>query len=134
LKVRLVKIHDDYSEYEALEDGTIFTSCGDHATFDIKELEEMKMFIKKGQSFQLLHSYLQKNSLRIQILPVLRCKDARFATGWCPHASVLHFSDPIAAKYMDERCVNWLRICDDTGLTVVHNKKCDVPEVHWRNE
>ena len=55
------KIWDCSYEFEALEDGTIITSCGDHPTFGIKELEDMKIFIKKGTKFTISEKYLQKN-------------------------------------------------------------------------
>jgi hypothetical protein len=52
-------------EYEALEDGTITTSCGDHPTFGIKELRDMRLWIRKGETFQLKGEYLEKNNLEI---------------------------------------------------------------------
>jgi hypothetical protein len=66
LKVKIVKkLKDRFTEYEALEDGTIVTSPGDCPDFGIKELEDMKLFIKKGQRFQLSEHYAAKNSLTI---------------------------------------------------------------------
>jgi len=64
VKVRFVKdLCNDYSEFEALEDGTIVTDHGDHPTFGIKELEDMKLFVRKGEHFQLSEKYLLKNTL-----------------------------------------------------------------------
>lgn len=68
----------------------------------------------------------------------LRRRDKRFREsyphvdwfiGWCPHAARLMLGDSKALDYNDGRCLNWLRVCEKTGMVVVHNKKCDVPEV-----
>jgi len=42
--------------------------------------------------------------------------------------------DRKALDYNNGRCLNWLRVCEKTGMVVVHNKKCDVPEVKEKFE
>lgn len=72
----------------------------------------------------------------------LRCKDERFPhpkpaswfVPWCPYSRPLRYEDikdkvNFFGKYSDGRCINWLRFCSKTEKVVVHNKKCDVPEV-----
>lgn len=66
MKVKFIEeINKNYVEYEALEDGVIITSCGDHPSFT-KEAKDMSIFIKKHQRFQLSKPYILKNSLKIE--------------------------------------------------------------------
>ena len=84
--------------------------------------------------------------------PIPRCKDScwekhsrsNWHIPWCPYSRTMSPADipPLTDKrvepwyvtYSDWRCLNWLRLCGKTGKVVVHNKKCDVPEVFSFNE
>ena len=69
MKAKIVKrIGKHYTEYVALEDGIIVTDSGDHPTFGLKSLEDMEIAIKKGDTFQLLNTYIEKNNLQKEIL------------------------------------------------------------------
>lgn len=66
MKVKMLKrIGEYYTEYIALEDGVITTDCGDHPTFGIKSLENMRIRVKKGRTFQLRNTYIKKNNFEV---------------------------------------------------------------------
>ena len=66
MKVKFLKeIKPCYVEYEALEDGIIVTDSGGHPTFDLPSLEDMKIFSRKGATFQLRKEYVKKNSFEV---------------------------------------------------------------------
>lgn len=68
MKVKMLKRIGKYrTEFVALEDGTIITDCGDHPTFGIKSLEDMRIFIKKGNTFQLRNTYIKKNKFEEKV-------------------------------------------------------------------
>jgi len=71
MKVKLIKtIHSFGCEYEALEDGVITTNPKDHPTFDLESLQDMKIFVRKGEKFQLTEEYIPKNNLDLIMLVV----------------------------------------------------------------
>ena len=49
------------TEYEALEEGTIITSSGDHPG-----PRDMEIRIHKGETFQLTDEYVPRNNLELQ--------------------------------------------------------------------
>jgi len=66
MRVKVIKkVCLNIIEYQALDDGSIITSRGDHPSFGLKSLEDMHLFIHKGETFQLPDEYLVKNSLDI---------------------------------------------------------------------
>lgn len=78
MKVKVIREIGEYHiKYLALEDGIIVTSCGDHPTFGIKDLEDMKIFIKKGEFFQLPKEYIRKNVFEFRKMKRLRKKHYR---------------------------------------------------------
>jgi len=63
MKVRSIKEPSPHHiEYESLEYGTIITDS-DYPSFGIKELEDISIFVKKGQTSTLPKAYLSKNNL-----------------------------------------------------------------------